>query len=159
MQLSRGLCTLVVLAVCAPGGSAGWAQSPLRLEGRLERAGSGKPVTNGRLLLIRQLATGSPPDTSRSGAAPDGTFAFDSLDPGRYVLRTFAPGFRVRSDTVMLTTPPGLRLTVSLVPQPFRLGFADRLTSSVQGHTVALAPPRHGQRRHPIPHNEGRHGS
>ena len=144
---------LVLVLLSAALGSEVSAQNPrpdalraadlsLRLEGRLERVGSGQPIANARVLLVGMAREVGPPDTTRT--ARDGTFAFDSLSPGRYVLRTFALGFQSRADTVALTNWPGLRLTVALVPRPLRLGRAASLrlidlTSSVRNHSVALA--------------------
>lgn len=145
----------VFLALLSAGSSSVVpAQSPsMRIEGRLERANSGQPVTRARVVLIRLTRMGPASDTATAVVGSDGRFAFDSLAAGRYVLQTFAIGFRSRADTVLLTGGPPLRLTIPLLPRPLRLGTVERsmvprtarspatyLTILVHIPNVALAP-------------------
>lgn len=93
-----------------------------RLEGTVvEAASAARPVANADLALVR--LNGSPvADTFRGLAGPDGSFAFDSLQPGHYLLRVRFIGFRFRSDTIVIGKPPLLRLVIPREPSDSRIG-------------------------------------
>jgi hypothetical protein len=83
-------------------------------------SGSYRPVPNANLQLI---GLGGVPDTIEARAQPDGSFKYDSLLPGRYLLQVGFIGYRGRVDTLVLGPAPALQLTVPLVATPFHVGY------------------------------------
>lgn len=113
--LRCGLLGLVGFAVgCASRGNPVLEVSqnaPLALEGMVVDAATGQSVTGGTVRLVMLSAR----DSSRSQVLdPSGRFAFPGLRAGRYLLDTRRIGYARRLDTLVLSTPPGLGVRLSL---------------------------------------------
>jgi hypothetical protein len=104
--------------------------TPLLLKGRV-LADSGKPIP-ARLTLIR-LAHRHRNDTIGTVNLPSkGRFRFDNLAAGIYELNTRSIGYHRRLDTLLLSSPPGLE--VSLVGASYACrGFTERGRVVYQG--------------------------
>jgi hypothetical protein len=92
----------------------------LTLTGTVVEAWSQRPVPNAQLRLTR---LGGEPDTIEALTHPDGSFKYDSLRAGGYLLGVAFIGYRSRVDTLMLSQAPALRLIVPLDPASVRLGY------------------------------------
>jgi hypothetical protein len=113
------------------------APMPLTLTGAVVESWSQRPVPNAQLRLTR---LGEVPDTTATLTQPDGSFEYDSLRPGRYLLRVAFIGYRSRVDTLVLGQAPALRLIVPLDTAPVRLGYSP---TDPQVAAAARAQRRH----------------
>lgn len=88
--------------------------TPLVLKGRVS-ADSGNPIP-ARLTLIR-LTQKHRNDTIGTVNLPsDGRFRFDNLAAGTYELNARSIGYHRRRDTLLLSSPPGLEVSLELRP-------------------------------------------
>lgn len=79
---------------------------------------NGRALPGARALLDRESAAGKV-EVAAATIGPDGNFAITRLPPGRYQLRTEAPGYATVTVPIELT--PGDRLTTSLRFEPEQL--------------------------------------
>src|SRR5688572_2496795 len=115
--------SLVLMLVAAvAGASACRKKAPVdvataEVKGKVLSA-NGRALPGARAILDRESAAGRV-EVAASLIAPDGTFKISKMPPGRYQLRTEAPGYA--TVTVPIDLGPGDSLTTSLRFEPEQL--------------------------------------